>query len=291
MTETAAPGQRVSTLMRVLLIAGAVLVLAAGTQLYVLTTHTDTDFAWTIANPLSAASIGAYHYGAAVIAALAGFQRRWDRARVGVPGILVFLWMTVGATIGNLSVFHLHDAATAPRVAAIGWLVVYLLDAPLLLVAYVLQPGDRRADPPREAPVPRWPRVACLVVGVPAGLVAVALYASPAGLAAHWGWPLTPIAAQTEAAWLAALGVLLVSVAVEGDALRSRPAYAGMAVLAALHLVAVARYPATLHGPAGTAWLVLFVLVGLLGVDGLIRARVRTTATVAVDPAPVPADA
>jgi len=287
MTQAAPVGRPVTRLMRALLVAGTVLVLVAGTQLYVLTAHTGTYFAWTIASPLTASSIGAYYYGAAVIAGMSAWQRRWDRARVGIPGILVFLWMTVGATIGNLSVFHLHDTAPAPRIAAIAWLVVYLADAPLMLLAYVLQPGARASDPPRAAPVPGWHRVVCLAVGVPAVAVAIGLYASPDRLAAHWGWPLTPIAAQVEGAWLAALGVLLAAVAAEGDALRSRPAYAGMVALGVFHLVVVARYPSTLHGAPGTAWIVLFVLVGLLGADGLVRGRRRPAEI--VEPAPGPA--
>ena len=45
--------------MRWLLFAAAVLVFTAGFQLFVLTEHTGTYFAWTIANPLAAAFLGA----------------------------------------------------------------------------------------------------------------------------------------------------------------------------------------------------------------------------------------
>ena len=45
--------------MRWLLFAAAVLVFLAGFQLFVLTEHTGTYFAWTIANPPAAAFLGA----------------------------------------------------------------------------------------------------------------------------------------------------------------------------------------------------------------------------------------
>jgi hypothetical protein len=52
MVSAGSPGRRLLPVMRVLLVAGTVLVLAAGTQLYVLSAHTDRYFARTIANPL-----------------------------------------------------------------------------------------------------------------------------------------------------------------------------------------------------------------------------------------------
>ena len=48
--------------LRVVLVAAAVLALIAGYQVFVLTEHTDRDFAWTIANPLTAAFMGAGYW-------------------------------------------------------------------------------------------------------------------------------------------------------------------------------------------------------------------------------------
>ena len=60
MVSAGSRGRRVLPVMRVLLVAGTVPVFAAGTQLYVLSAHTGRYFAWTIANPLKAATIGAF---------------------------------------------------------------------------------------------------------------------------------------------------------------------------------------------------------------------------------------
>ncbi len=264
-------GQPVLRVMRVLLGAGTVLVFAAGTQLYVLSAHTDRYFAWTIANPLTAATIGAFYYGAVAIAGLSTLARRWDRARVGVPGIAVFLWLTIAASLAHLTVLHLHSRGLAPRTAAIAWLVIYIADPPLFLLAYVLQLRAGGRDPARPAPAPAWHRWACAVLAVPVLVAGVGLFAFPGPGARHWAWPLPSIAAQALAAWLIALALLLCSVAKEGDLLRSRPATTGMVAFAVLQLVALARYPHAAHGAAAIAWIVLLAAVGVLGGYALAR--------------------
>jgi hypothetical protein len=271
MIDESSSGQPVLPVMRVLLGAGTVLVFAAGTQLYVLSANTGRYFAWTIANPLTAATIGAFYYGAVVIAGLSMGARRWDLARVGVPGIAAFLWLTIAASLAHLTVLHLHAHGLAPRTAAIAWLVIYIADPPLFLLAYILQLRAGGRDPARSAPAPAWHRWACAILAVPVLVAGVGLFAFPGPGARHWAWLLPPIAAQAVAAWLTALAVLLGSVAKEGDLLRSRPATAGMVAFAVLQLVALARYPHAAHGAAAIAWIVLLAVIGVLGGYGLAR--------------------
>src|SRR5215472_368531 len=57
--------------MRRLLFTASVLVLLAGIQLFAFTGRTGHFFAWTIANPLSAAFLGAAYWAAVAIEALA----------------------------------------------------------------------------------------------------------------------------------------------------------------------------------------------------------------------------
>jgi hypothetical protein len=266
------PAVRVLPIMRALLVVGTVLVFAAGTQLYVLSAHTAQYFAWTIANPLTAATIGAFYYGAVAIAGLSARQRRWDLARVGVPGILIFLWLTIGASLAHLAVFHLHAGAAAGA-AAIAWLAIYIADPPLLLLAYVLQRRYGGVDLPRQTPMTSWYRWLCALLAVPVLAAGIALYAFPGPVGAQWAWPLTPIAAQTIAAWLIALALLLGAMAVEGDALRNRPGSVGLAALALLQLAALLRYPHVAHRPAAGVWIALLAVLGFLGGYGLLRAR------------------
>lgn len=282
MGEVKSAGQPVLPLMRALLAVGTVLVFASGTQLYVLSTHTNRFFAWTIANPLTAATIGAFYYGAGVIAGLSTRERRWDLARVGVPGIAVFLWLTIAASLAHLAVFHLHTHQLVPRMAAIIWLVIYIADPPLFLLAYVLQLRAGGRDPAGPAPAPAWYRWTCAIMAVPVLVVGIGLFAFPGPGSRHWAWLLPPIAAQAFAAWLIALAMMLGSVAKEGDLLRSRPATAGMAAFAVLQLLALARYPHVAHGMAAIAWIVTLTAIGVLGGYGL--ARLATTRTESANP-------
>jgi hypothetical protein len=251
--------------MRLLLTLGSTFVFVAGIQLYLLSAHTERFFAWTIVNPLTAATIGGFYLGAVSIGGLSACQRRWDLARVGVPGILVFLWLTLIASLTHLAIFHIHANALPPRLAAGGWLLIYLVEPPLLSLAWILQRSGRAVDPPSAAPMPIWYRVVCLLVAGPVFGFGVALYLVPVRLGRSWAWPLTPIAAQTLAAWFTALAVLLAAVAVERDWQRCRPASAGMLTLGLAQLVALARYPDAPHGPLAIVWITLMVLVGLLG--------------------------
>ena len=74
----------------------------AGTQLFVLSDHTDQFFSWTIANPMSAAFIGAGFWGAAVVVFWCARQREWTRGRVVVPTVAVVATMLLVATLQNL---------------------------------------------------------------------------------------------------------------------------------------------------------------------------------------------
>jgi hypothetical protein len=272
---------RVRPLMRALLVIGTILVFAAGTQLYVLSAKTGTYFAWTIANPLTAATIGGFYYAAVVLAGLSARQRRWDLARVGVPGILVFLWLTICASLIHLEVLHLHGQALAPRIAAIAWLIIYAADPPLLLLAFALQVrASRRAgpDPIRTAPTAVWYRWACGVLAIPILGAGIGMYVFPGPGSRHWAWPLPPLAAQALAAWMIALGLLLATVAREGDLLRIRPASAGLVALALFELLALVRYPGAAHGAAAGAWLAAIAAVGFLGSYGLARSVWRSWA-------------
>ena len=85
--------------MRRLLIIAAVLVLLAGFQLFVFTGRTSTFFAWTIANPLAAAFLGAGYWASVAIEALSGRQRLWANARIAVPAVFVFTVLTLAATL------------------------------------------------------------------------------------------------------------------------------------------------------------------------------------------------
>ena len=265
--------------VRRLLFVAAVLVLLAGLQLFVFTGRTSTFFAWTIANPLSAAFLGASYWAAVSIEALAGRQKLWANARIAVPAVFVFTVLTLATTLMHLGQFHLGSGfAAGTRVVTVAWIAIYVL-VPLLMVAVVfVQMRTPGADPPRSAGLPAW--MYALLAGQAIVLLGfgVALFAVPGQAASPWPWKLTPLAAQATGAWLIALGVAAVHALLERDARRLRPAAVGYILLAVLLAIALARYPSRFawDSNAGTIYLIFLATMLLTGAAALVRGFART---------------
>ncbi len=151
-------------LMRAILWVGGFFVLVAGVQLWVFSGRTDDYFAWTIQSEMSAAFIGSFYWAASILALLSATQHTWARARLGVPGVLAFVWLTLIATLIHLDLFHLDDGPFTAKAAAWTWLVIYVVEPPVLLLAFVLQLRTPGGNPPASiacrtaiAPCsPRW---------------------------------------------------------------------------------------------------------------------------------------
>ena len=268
--------------MRRLLFTAAVLVLLAGFQLFVFTGRTGTFFAWTIANPLAAAFLGAGYWASVAIEALAGRQRLWANARIAVPTVFVFTVLTLAATLLHLGQFHLGGQfAAGTRIVTVAWIAIYVLVPVLMLVVLGVQARTPGIDPPRSAPLPVW------LYGVLAAQatvflgVGVALYVAPGPAAPLWPWKLTPLVAQATAAWLISLGVAAAQALLERDARRLRPAAVGYLLLAALQAIALARYPHQFHwGTApGIIYLIFLGVMVLTGAVGLARGMSHRPAT------------
>src|SRR5215831_20199627 len=143
--------------MRWLLFAAAVLVFLAGFQLFVLTEHTGTYFAWTIANPLAAAFLGASYWASLSIEALAGRQAAWSNARIAVPAVLVFTVLTLVATLLHLDKFHFGGSfAAGTQILTWAWIAIYALVPLLMLIVLIVQARIPGQDPPRSALLPGW---------------------------------------------------------------------------------------------------------------------------------------
>jgi hypothetical protein len=267
--------------MRAILWIGAVLVTAAGSQLYLLSEDTDRFFAWTIAVPLTAAFLGAFYFTALGFAVESARQTEWSRARVGVPGVTVFLWMTLVATLLHLDLFHLTADSGVARGAAWLWLAIYALDPPALTVLWFLQTRVPGRDRPRSRPLPSWYRVLLAAEGTLTVTVGTVLFLVPSTAAHVWPWPLTPLTAQTTAAWLAGYGIVLLTMIVENDWGRVGPALVPSIVLVVLQTVALLRYPDPVDWSSPTAWIFLAVLGAtlLLGVSGTLLARTGRSGT------------
>ncbi|MDP9342713.1 MAG: hypothetical protein M3Q23_11615 [Actinomycetota bacterium] len=267
--------------MRAVFFVGSLLVTLAGLQLFVGTDHTDKYFAWTIQVPLTAAFLGAFYFTALSLALPSGFALVWARARVGVPGVVLFLWLTLLATLLHLGLFHLHAPGLVSRTAAWLWLIVYVLAPPAATLLWIAQLRTARGvgvDPPRAAFLPRWLRALLAVQGVIVLGVGGALFVTP-GTATHlWPWALTPLTAQAMSAWMAGLGVVLLTAVWENDWTRVRPALFAYVGLGALQGIALARYGDLVRWGQPSAWLYVAVLASILavGIYGLLASRGTT---------------
>ncbi len=264
--------------MRWLLYTAAVLVLLAGFQLFVFTGRTGTFFAWTIANPLAAAFLGASYWAAVSIEALAGRQAIWANARIAVPTVFVFTVLTLAASLMHLGQFHLgsHFAA-GTRIVTWAWLAIYVLVPLLMLIVMAVQARTPGVDPPRSAPLPSWLLAMLAVQAIILLGFGVALFAVPGQAAPVWPWKLTPLLAQATGAWLISLGVAASHSLLERDARRLRPAALGYVLLALLQAIALARYPHQFAwgSTSGRIYLVFLGTMLLTGAAGLAFAAIR----------------
>jgi predicted outer membrane lipoprotein len=268
------------------------LVLLAGFQLFVLSEHTGTYFAWTIANPLAAAFLGAGYWASLSIEALAGRQAAWAHARIAVPAVLVFTVLTLVATLLHLDKFHFGGSfAARTQIATWGWIAIYALVPLLMLIALAVQTRIPGQDPPRSAALPGWVYGALAMQAVGLIGVGVALFAAPAQTEPLWPWKLTPLLAQMTGAWLIGLGIAAAQTLLDRDAHRFRPAAVGSVMLAVLQSIALARYPHLFHwrSPAGIVYLIFLATMLLTGAAGW-RARHAAAAAPNQPPPPGPRD-
>ncbi|MGY1771354.1 hypothetical protein [Blastococcus sp. SYSU D00813] len=253
---TAGATRRVLPAMRVLLGVFSALTALAVVALFVLAEQTDETFAWTIQPPLTAAFLGAGYAAGCVLVVLSLRRSAWADVRVPVGTVLVFVVLTLAATLLHLDRFHLDPDTSGAVAVAAGWfwLAVYVT-VPVGMVA-TLWPQERApgADPPARAPLPRVLRVALAAESVVLTAVGAALFAAPGTATALWPWPLTPLTARVVAAWLVAFGLATALAAVAGDLQRLRTAAVAYTVFGVLVAVAVARFADTVAWGDPAAW-------------------------------------
>jgi hypothetical protein len=258
--------RRLIASMRLILVAGGLFVLVAGVQLFAFSTRTDELFAWTIASPMSASFLGAFYLSAGVLALLSASESTWARARLGVPGVLAFVWLTLLATLLHLDLFHLDEGGFKAELAAWVWLVIYVLEAPVLSWAFVAQLRAAGGDPPRPNTLPPSYRTLTLALSVPLVAFGVALFVAPLDVGDAWPWTLTELTGRAIAAWLVALGGMLAAVWWENERGRIRIALAALLTLVALQGIALARYGEELDWGSAAATVYVACLPLLLAV-------------------------
>jgi hypothetical protein len=242
--------------MRVLLGVFSVLTALATVALFVLAEQTDRTFAWTIQPALTAAFLGAGYAAGFVLVVLSLRERHWAHVRVPVGTVLVFVVVTLAASLLHLDKFHLDpdEAGTVAVGAGWFWLAVYVILPVGMLAALWLQERAPGADPPKRAPVPRALSAALVVESVVLTVVGAVLFVAPGTATDLWPWPLTPLTARVVAAWLVAFGLATALAAVAGDLRRLRTAAIAYTVFGVAVAVAVARFAGTVAWGDPAAW-------------------------------------
>lgn len=279
--------------MRVLLLVAAVLVLLAGTQLFLFPERTADWFAWTVDPPMTAVFLGASYWSSAVLELSGARSQLWRKARLAVPAVFVFTALTLLVTLVHLDKFHLgaeHPASA--RAVTWGWLAIYAGVPVAMVIVGVVQERVTRAAgrlAPRRRAVPGGLRLLLAMITVVFVLTGVALLVSPVSVGSAWPWPLTPLTARAVGAWLVGLGWAAGHACLVDDAVAVRPVGLTGAAFVVLQAVALARHGDALawDEPAAYAYLggLLALAIASAWILSLGRRR-RVTAGGAAEPGP-----
>ena len=253
------------------LVAIASVIFWLGLSLFVFPGETETLFAWTIEPPLTAAFLGASYWASTTLAASCARERDWVRARAFAGPYLVAGVVLLVVTLVHIDRFHM-DAVTGWA-----WLVLYAIFPPAVVVLLLRQVAVPGAEPPRDAPMPRWLVVAHAVGGSLLALLGAALVIAPAQADALWPWPLTPLTGRAIGTFVLAQGVLALAVCREADWGRVRPAMLQQLVVGALQLAALGRFSGTLDWDRAGAWIYLGAALAVLaaGAYGTVSSQRR----------------
>jgi hypothetical protein len=262
------PAGRVLALTRAGIWVLFVLALANGAFLYLAPSLADTDYAWAIKPPVSAAFIGAgFLAGTLATGLVLWLARRW-RTFQTLP---IALWVLATSLLVATIVHHGKFKFGYPPTWV--WVIVY---AGVPLAVPFLVHRQRRAAESRPAadrslrPV----RVLSAILGALLLIGAIALYAAPVALGRHWPWLLTPLLGRVVAAWYALFGTMLLSCAVGmRHASEALIPYATLAAWCVLLLALPLLHPADVAtgGTAFALWTALMVV--LLALSGLALSR------------------
>jgi hypothetical protein len=264
-------------LRRILSIA-LVLVSVAGFQLFVLSSHTDRWFAWTIAEPLTAATLGALYWASFVTVRFGMRERTWATARSLLLGTTAFVILSLVATLIHLGTFHLTEGPVTAVIAGWAWLIVYVVE-PVALVVLVAQ-GRRaaRVPIPARVPLPGWFRGPVVAIGALIVLTGVVLFVAPGWAATWWPWALTALTSQALGAWWVGVGVTMALTGWDDDLPSLRGPMATALVLGPLLFIALVRYWGHVDWSRPASWIYV-AMTAVLPVMGLVGLRLRVVAS------------
>ena len=259
-----------------MLLAASVLVFLIGIPLVLLTTQTESYFAWTIGSAMTAAFLGGAYWSSGILELMASREKVWANARIAVPAVLLFTVLTLIATLVHIENFHFDVPAWHTVAGTWAWLVVYAV-VPLIMGWLLLRQRTLTGgDPRRAARLPIWIRVVLAMQAMIMLPIGIGLFLSPLAVAPIWPWGLTALTGRAIGAWLTSIGVIAAHAAYENDWQRLRSFAASYSLLAVMQLLALLRFGNELNWAAPSSWVYLLFLlsIGMVGLSGLLSKKV-----------------
>lgn len=259
--------------MQIMLLAASVLVFLIGIPLALLTTQTESYFAWTIGSALTAAFLGGAYWSSGVLELMASREKVWARARIAVPAVLLFTVLTLVVTLVHIENFHFDAPAWHTVAGTWAWLIVYAVVPLIMGWLLVRQRTLTGGEPLRAALLPTWTRVVLVtqaVIMLPTG---AGLFFFPLAVAPIWPWGLTALTGRAIGAWLISIGVITAHAVYENDWGRLQPFAVSYTLLAVMQLLALLRFGSEIDwaAPAGWVYVLFLFSIGVVGLSGLLR--------------------
>jgi hypothetical protein len=254
--------------LRGLLWAFTALALGAFFLLFVLSEQTDDSFSWTIKPPLTAAFLGASYFGAFLLFVWTIWRDDWHATRAALLPVGLIAVLLLIATIIHENRFH-------DDLFGWFWRVVYLVTPLVIAAALVRQVRCAAGVTGPRQPLPPGLRVLLLFQGATMLGVGIYLFVAPESADALWPWNLTPLTARAVGAFVIGFGVSALHATLANDLPRFIGAALAYAGLAALQLVAAARYTGDFTGGDADTEIYVAFLVSMLfaGIYGWAQAR------------------
>ena len=266
--------------IRIILYVASFLVLSVGLSLYLLSERTDTYFSWTINPPLTAAFLGAGYLSSFLTELLAARENIWARARIAVPGVLVFTILTSIVTFIHLDKFHFDSPVFITQTGTWVWLIIYITVPIALAILWALQIRQPGTDPSRTATLPAWMLAILIVQGGIMLLFGIAMLLFPELTIPIWPWKLSALKSRAIGAWGVGIGVIVLHAAWENDWERLWPMFTGYLTYGSLQAISLLRYPhmvdwSRFSALLYTLFIISILLTGAYGAWKTLRIRAR----------------
>jgi membrane protein CcdC involved in cytochrome C biogenesis len=251
--------------LRLILEVFAGLALIAGALLFFGATRTDEWWSWTIAPPLTAATLGAFYWAAFVLLLTAARSKAWVRARPAVYPVAVIAVLLLVITLIHIDRFDLDS------LFGVFWVVAYCLVPLLLAWAIADQLSSGGEDKRGARRLPKLLRRVLILEGAVLIAAGLLLLIAPGPADDIWPWALSPLTSRAIGSFLFGIGLTALIAARDDDPLSFRGAALGYTALGLLELLAL-----NLHIPdlgdrplATTLYAAFWVGVLVTGVYGL----------------------